>query len=103
MTMEIHVKLTLPVLAGLTLLAGCVPPPPPPFPTPPPLPAEVLPLPPVSEAPLVWQPGDWTYVDGSYRYNPGLYVPAAGHGQQWEFSHWAPGPDGPVWVPGHFL
>jgi hypothetical protein len=101
MTMERQLKLTLPVLAGLALLAGCVPPPPP-FPTPPPLPAEVLPLPPVSETPLVWQPGDWTYLDGSYRYNAGLYVQAAGHSRNWEFAHWAPGPAGPVWVPGHW-
>jgi hypothetical protein len=84
------------------LLAGCVVAPPPPFPTPPQLPAEVIPLPPVSETQLVWQPGDWTFVDGSYRYEPGHYVPAAGHGSQWVFGHWAPDPAGPIWVPGHW-
>jgi hypothetical protein len=101
--MEMQLKLTLPVLASLALLAGCVAAEPPPaYPTPPPLPSEVLPLPPVSETPLVWQPGDWAYVNDSYRYNAGMYVPAAGHSRNWVFAHWAPGPAGPVWMPGHW-
>lgn len=95
----------LPMLAGLTLLAGCAPPmQTAAYPAPPPLPAEVLPLPPVSEAPLVWQPGDWSFGGGSYRYDPGHYVPAGGHSRQWVFAQWAPGPGGtPAWVPGHWL
>jgi hypothetical protein len=102
--MEKPVKLTLPALASLALLAGCVQAAvAPAYPTPPPLPAEVLPLPPVSETPLVWEPGDWMYANGSYRYNAGQYVPAAGHSRQWVFAQWAPGPGGPVWVPGHWL
>jgi hypothetical protein len=101
--METNVKLSLPVLASLALLAGCVPPPTPAaYPVPPPLPAEVLPLPPVSETPLVWQPGDWAYLNGSYAYNPGAYVSAVGHSRNWEFAHWAPGPGGPMFVPGHW-
>ncbi len=96
-------KLTLPIVASVALLAGCVPVAGPAYPAPPPLPAEVLPLLPVSEAPLVWRPGDWVYAGGSYRYEAGQYVPAAGHSRQWEFAHWGPGPDGPIWVPGHWL
>ena len=95
-------KLTLPALASLALLAGCVQAPPPAFPVPPPLPAEVLPLPPVSETQLDWQPGDWAFVNGSYLYNPGQYVPAAGHSANWVFAHWAAVPGGPSWVPGHW-
>lgn len=97
----------LPVLVNLTLLVslalvtGCVEQRP--FPTPPPLPAEILPLPPVSQTQLIWQPGDWTYAGGSYRYEAGRYVPAEGHSRQWMFGHWAPDPSGPVWVPGHWL
>ena len=103
--MERRLKLTLPALAGAILLAGCAAPPAPPgYPVPPPLPAEILPLPPVSDAPLVFQPGDWVFTGGSYRYEAGHYVPAAGHSRNWMFGRWAPnGTPLPVWVPGHWV
>ena len=73
------------------------------FPTPPPLPAETIPLPPVSDEPLVWQPGDWTYLDGSYHYDPGHYLPQAGHGSNWAFGHWVGTRGNYSWVPGQWL
>ncbi len=102
--MEMHVRFLLPALLGATLLAGCVVAPPPQFLQAPPLPAETIPLPPVSETPLVWQPGDWVFTGGSYHYEPGSYVPAAGHSRQWVFGHWGVMEGGvPAWVPGHWL
>ncbi len=100
---EKPMKRLLPVLAGTLLLAGCVTTATPvaSAPVPPPLPAETRPLPPLSNAPLTWQPGDWVYTGGSYRYQPGQYVPAAGHSRDWAFGHWAMGPQGGyVWIPG---
>ena len=73
------------------------------FPTPPPLPAETMPLPPVSDTPLVWQPGDWTYLDGSYHYDPGTYVPQAGHGANWAFGHWTGSNGNYAWIAGQWL
>ena len=95
-------KSLVPALAGALLLAGCVVAPTSgPVPVPPPLPAEVRPLPPLSEVPLDWQPGDWVYAGGSYRYEPGRYVVAAGHSQNWMFGHWVLAPQGGYsWVPG---
>lgn len=94
-------KLPVIALAAALLLAGCVGPAQ--FPVPPPLPAEIIPLPPVSEAAIIWQPGDWAFAGGSYRYEAGRYVPAAGHGTNWMFGHWAPEGNAVVWVPGHWI
>jgi hypothetical protein len=92
-------KMTVPALVGALLLAGCATNGPA-YPVLPPLPAETIPLPPVSETQLNWQPGDWVYTNGSYRYDAGHYVPAAGHSTTWVFAHWSGTPDSPVWVPG---
>ncbi len=92
-------RLSVASLATVLVLGACAAPPPA-FPVPPPLPAETLPLPPVSEQSLIWQPGDWTYFGGSYRYEPGRYVPAAGHGGTWTFGHWIGTPGQYGWVPG---
>ncbi len=99
-------KTLVPALAGALLLAGCVAEAPPlaggPVPAPPPpLPAETIPRPPVSNVPLAWRPGDWVFANGSFRYEPGHYVQAAGHSRDWVFGHWAMAPQGGyVWVPG---
>ena len=85
-------------LVGALLLAGCgsqLA-----YPVPPELPAENIPLPPVSEQRLIWRPGDWLFVGGSYRYEPGRYVPAAGHGVNWTRGHWAGTRGNYVWVDG---
>ena len=91
-------RMSVPWLAGALLLAGCgsqLPT----APSAPPLPAETIPLPPVSEAPMVWRPGDWLYTDGSYRYDPGRYEPQAGH-TLWTPGHWTGTRGSYAWVPG---
>ena len=85
-------------LAMPLLLAGCgsaIPA----YPVPPPLPAETIPLPPVSEQPLIWRPGDWVYVGGSYRYEPGRYEPKGSHAL-WTPGHWAGTTGNYIWIPG---
>ena len=57
----------------------------------------------MSEVPLVWRPGDWLYVDGSYRYEPGRYVPAAGHSLLWTPGHWTGRSGSYVWVDGGWV
>ena len=90
---------TVPCLAIALLLAACAAPMPG-VPVVPPLPAETIPLPPVSDESLTWQPGDWTYFGGSYRYEPGHYVPARGHSAAWLFGHWVGAQGQYGWVPG---
>lgn len=92
-------RLAAPALATALFLAACAAPPPR-VPVPPALPAEAVPLPPVSDQALIWQPGDWVYVAGSYRYDAGHYVPAAGHGNAWAFGHWIGAQGQYAWVPG---
>ena len=33
----------------------------------------------------------------------GVWVERAGHGTLWQDGYWRPGPDGSVWVPGHWM
>jgi hypothetical protein len=84
-------------------LAGCVVPssaPPPP----PPLQAEVMSKPPVTTTPLLWQPGHWDWTGGGYVWQPGEYVPSAGHGNMYMPGFWAATPDGRwVWQPAHWM
>ncbi len=89
------------VIFILVLLSACAPRPQV-FPTPPALPVVKIPLPPVSETALIWQPGDWTYTSGSYRYDAGHYIPAEGHSSTWVYGHWAGTRDHYVWVRGHW-
>lgn len=92
---------------GVLLLAGCVPAVRDegalPFPPPPPAPGEAMPLPPVSEAPLIWQPGSWDWAGGGYIWREGHWVPRGDHSGQWMPGFWAR--DGGVWhwVPAHWL
>jgi hypothetical protein len=75
----------------------------PPLPAPPLL-AETVPKPPVSEDPLIWQPGHWEWSGGSYVWSAGLWVKREGHGTNWQDGYWAPGPTGGwVWVPAHWV
>ena len=86
-------------LAASLMLAGCgstLPS----YPVPPVLPPETIPLPPVSEAPLIWRPGDWAYVNGSYRYEAGRYEPQGHHGTLWTRGHWMGASGHYTWVSG---
>ncbi len=98
--MKIHVpNFAAFILTTSILLAGCTAQVPD-YPMPPPLPAETIPLPPVSEEQLIWHPGDWLYVAGSYRYEPGHYEPRGNHGALWTRGHWAGTSGHYVWLPG---
>ncbi len=98
----------LPGFASALLLAGCAasegtqqqadvqPQPPPPR-------NEVIPKPPVSEAPLVWQPGHWDWTGGGYAWRPGRWILRAGHGTLWQDGYWGREGGQWVWIPGHWL
>lgn len=96
-------KILVGALAGALLLSGCATAVADAYPMPPPLPAETRPLPPVSDNTLSWRPGDWTFAGGSYRYEAGGWVDAAGHGGTWQFGHWTGTRGQYVWSPGHWL
>jgi hypothetical protein len=93
------------VLLCASLLAGCAhtsttagnpfPPVPPPV-------AETISKPPVSAEPLLWQPGHWNWNGNGYAWQPGEYVPAAGHGALFQDGYWQPTPSGWVWVKAHW-
>ena len=92
-------------LLGLTLLGGCTsttagypyPPVPPPQP-------EVIPKPPVTAVPLLWEPGHWNWTGAGYVWQPGRYVPRDGHGGMFMPGWWRENPSGAYqWVPAHWL
>ena len=100
---------TLLLLTTLILLAGCSgsyrraeanlypPAPPPPHPT------EVVPMSPVTEVRLIWQPGHWDWSGGGYAWTSGSFVPLAGHSDQWMDGYWSKVGETWVWVPAHWV
>lgn len=91
--------------AGATgLLTGCATPPaetpPPPVP---PLQAEVIPKPPVTATPLIWQPGHWDWNGAAYVWTPGQYIPRDGHGNLYMPGYWSKTTQGWAWQPAHWL
>lgn len=98
----------LPPLLAVLFLAGCMPQPPAPMlsnpnPQPPPVRAEVIPKPPVSEEPLIWQPGHWDWEGAGYVWREGDWVKRAGHGTQWQDGYWTTSNGVWVWQPPHWL
>jgi hypothetical protein len=96
---------TLAVLMTVSLMAGCQKPPPSEansFPPVPPLITEVIPMPPVTAEPLMWQPGHWDWNGTGYIWAKGQYVPAAGHGNLWMPGWWSPTSSGWTWQPPHW-
>lgn len=73
-----------------------------PYPPLPPALSETIPKPPVTSTPLMWQPGHWDWNGSGYAWAPGLYVPAAGHGNLWMPGWWAKGASGWTWQPAHW-
>jgi hypothetical protein len=65
--------------------------------------AEVIPRPPVSVAPLIWQPGHWNWTGNSFVWIPGQYVDRTGIGGTWVSEMWERTAAGWVWRPGHWL
>ncbi len=91
--------------AGLLLLGGCVSATrevaaPNPAPQ---IPVEIIPKPPVSEQPLIWQPGHWDWSGSTYLWREGAWVPRAGHGTQWQDGYWTNQGGSWVWLPAHWL
>ena len=71
----------------------------------PPIPAplaETVPQPPVSAESLIWQPGYWDWTGAGYTWRPGLYVPAAGHGNLWMPGYWDNSRGDWTWRPPHW-
>ncbi len=87
-------------LTGLLVLAGCATPSLPYPPVPAPL-AETVPKPPVSEAPLIWQPGHYDWTGSAYVWTAGSYVPRAEH-VTWMPGYWTGTSGSYVWVPAHW-
>ncbi len=73
-----------------------------PYPPVPALLTEAMPKPPVTGEPLAWQPGHWDWNGTGYVWQPGQYVPAAGHGQLWQSGWWTRTPSGWSWQPAHW-
>lgn len=72
---------------------------------PPPVPApltETMPKPPVTAEALLWQPGHWDWNGSGYVWEPGEYVPAAGHGPLFQPGYWSKGDSGWQWQPAHW-
>lgn len=91
------------VVVALLALGGCVAAPPAPaYPPVPPLRVEQVPLPPVSEQPLVWRPGEWEWTGSDYRWREGRYVPRGNHSNTWLYGSWILVGGAYAWVPGHW-
>jgi hypothetical protein len=109
MEKDMSIPRHLPALSGLLALglglAGCVAAPPPsPCPAVPPLPIEVMPKPPVSATPLVWQPGQWIWTGNAYAYQQGVWAPRLGGSTTWMPGFWTMAPGGAChWNSAHFL
>jgi hypothetical protein len=98
-----HVVLAA-ALFGAAALAGCAPEAPKAPPPVPPPQAEVIPKPPVTATPLVWQPGHWNWNGSGYVWEPGQYVPRDGHSDMYMPGYWAESPQGGWhWVPAHWM
>lgn len=64
---------------------------------------EVTPKPPVSEDPLVWQPGHWDWNGGGYTWRAGAWVARAANGTTWLDGYWTVANGQCIWVPAHWL
>ncbi len=82
------------ILAGCT--TGTAPPPVPPSTV------EIVPKPPVSPVPMIWQPGHWDWTGSGYVWIPGQYLQAEGHSNQWVTGYWVKTDSGWVWHPAHW-
>jgi hypothetical protein len=93
----------IPVIAAATFaLAGCVVSTANPYPPVPPPQVEMIPNPPVSANPLVWQPGHWDWNGATYVWTQGAWVLRGGHGTLWQPGYWALSGGAWVWVPSHW-
>ncbi len=97
---------SLAVVAVVLVLTACVAPANPgPLPYPPvPVPkAEVVPKPPVSENPLIWQPGHWEWSGHGYDWTDGSWEPRGDHSATWQDGSWGQENGRWVWRAGHWV
>ncbi len=98
-------SIALALAGSLALLSGCVTSTTTAF-TPPPIPPaqqEIIPNPPVTGMPLIWQPGHWNWNGSGYVWQPGEYVTQAGHSNMFMPGYWQQTTSGWAWVPAHWL
>ncbi|MDA8247680.1 MAG: hypothetical protein M0Z28_00725 [Rhodospirillales bacterium] len=109
--MRLHAaRLTVPTLLLLAAVSACTPPESAPvtsganpYPQPPPVRTEVIPKPPVSEDPLIWQPGHWDWAGTGFSWHAGEWMKRAGHGTEWQDGYWSNQNGTWSWVPAHWM
>lgn len=65
--------------------------------------AELVPAPPSSPVPLIWQPGHYDWSSAGFMWVPGRWVVRAGHGTLWQDGYWRKQGATYVWVPAHWM
>ena len=63
---------------------------------------EVIPKPPVTETPVIWQLGHWDWNGTGYVWQAGQYVPRDGHSLYMP-GYWASTVSGWQWQPAHWM
>jgi hypothetical protein len=63
----------------------------------------MIPKPPVTGTPLVWEPGHWNWSGNGYVWEPGEYVSREGHGTMFQPGYWQQGTAGWQWIAPHWL
>jgi WXXGXW repeat (2 copies) len=100
---ELMTSKTIPfALLGLIALGACTVAEAPYPPMPPPPTTEIIPKPPVSEQPLIWEPGHYDWTGNAYLWQSGKYVPRDGH-SMWMPGYWSGANGSYVWVPAHWM
>ncbi len=93
--------------ASVAMLGGCaVETAPTAMAVPPAIPAttiEVIPKPPVTATPIIWQPGHWDWNGAGYVWTAGQYVPNVGHGNLYMPGYWARSTAGWQWQSAHWM
>ena len=73
------------------------------YPSVPPPQAELVPTPPPSSVPLIWQPGHYDWSSAGFSWVPGRWVVRAGHGTLWQDGYWRRQGGSYIWVPAHWM
>jgi WXXGXW repeat (2 copies) len=73
------------------------------YPVAPPPRTEMVPTPPKSSVPLIWQPGHYDWDGAGYVWAPGQWIERSGHGTLWQDGYWRREDGTYVWVPPHWM
>jgi hypothetical protein len=65
--------------------------------------SELVPKPPRSSVPLIWQPGHYDWTGQTFVWVAGHWVDRAGHGTLWQDGYWTQRDGTYVWVPAHWM